>query len=125
MILFQSGDFVLHSGASSGFKIDCDALTDDDWETLARIVAGRTKFGAVYGVPSGGERFADALQKYIDPSESTTLLVDDVLTTGASMEAARKLTPGVVLGVVVFARGACPPWIWPIFTMGITPPSQG
>jgi hypothetical protein len=50
------------------------------------------------------------------------LIVDDVLTTGASMEAARaKLWPGSLpLGVVIFARGPCPDWVWPIFRLDPT-----
>ena len=30
--LFQQGDFTLHSGERSGFKIECDALTSHDWD---------------------------------------------------------------------------------------------
>ena len=42
------------------------------------------------------------------------LIVDDVFTTGASMEALH--TPGDI-GAVVFARGLCPSWITPLFQM--------
>ena len=35
MILFQSGHFTLHSGAHTFWKVDCDALTDGDLDTLA------------------------------------------------------------------------------------------
>ena len=37
--LFQTGDFKLASGAKSNFKIECDALTESDWETLAMLIA--------------------------------------------------------------------------------------
>ena len=123
--LFQHGNFVLHSGQKSIFRIDCDALTDEDWETLAQIVAGRYNFGKVIGIPRGGEKFAKALEKYCSSESGGVLIVDDVLTTGASMEEELKRwrqwetstdIKGVV-GVVVFSRGECPLWVRPLFRM--------
>lgn len=52
------------------------------------------------------------------------LLVDDVLTTGGSLEALRasylvQPKPGYardqIQGAVMFARGECPTWIKPVF----------
>jgi hypothetical protein len=63
-------------------------------------------------------RFAKALEKYIDPDGDIRLIVDDVLTTGTSMEEARKqLGWDDATGIVIFARGRCPDWILPIFDM--------
>ena len=45
------------------------------------------------------------------------LIVDDVLTTGASMEHERARCSGRTIGVVLFARGPCPEWIHPVFRM--------
>jgi orotate phosphoribosyltransferase len=46
------------------------------------------------------------------------LIVDDVLTTGKSMEEMRKKHSNVLtIGVVLFARGKCPKWVEPIFNM--------
>ena len=117
--LFQQGDFRLHSGDHSPFKVDCDALTPEDWATLAAMVAERFQFGLVLGIPEGGANFMRALFPYEQPDlqPMTTLIVDDVLTTGASMEEKRQRIRGVVIGVVVFARGECPAWIHPIFKM--------
>ena len=69
----------------------------------------------MYGVPTGGTRLADALGPY-KTDEGVDLIVDDVLSTGASMEEARKqfLDP---IGVVIFARGQCPDWVYPVFEM--------
>jgi hypothetical protein len=39
--LFQLGDFHLHSGQKSKYKINCDALTDEDWRTLAMMLVER------------------------------------------------------------------------------------
>lgn len=118
--LFQLGDFTLHSGSKSNWKIDCDVLTDADWETLACLVAEKVDFAVVHGIPKGGLKFAIALQKYVNPLSAFTLIVDDVLTTGGSMEEARQ-EYGIERskGVVLFVRGKCPDWITPIFQLGI------
>ena len=119
MTLFKTGYFTLHSGSKSYWKIDCDALTDNDWRTLAQMVYERVgHFRRVIGVPQGGLKLALALRHLCFPNpEYPTLLVDDVLTTGASMEKLRETTAGACIGAVVFARGACPDWIIPIFTV--------
>lgn len=85
MNLFQKGDFVLSSGLVSSIKIDCDALTNDDIETIAWIINENLNknFGSVEGVPTGGLRLADALKKYASPDKTDRILiVDDVCTSG-------------------------------------------
>lgn len=117
MNLFQRKDFVMHSGDIAHYKIECDALTDEDIETLAWLIAQKGKFSDVYGVPKGGSRLARALQKYVS-FEGPPLIVDDVLTTGNSMEESKiKLHWSNAIGVVIFARKSCPGWIKPIFEM--------
>ncbi len=116
MSLFQGGAFTLHSGQKTNFKIDCDALTDKDWDTLASLISKWAKFGKVVGVPRGGLKLAKALEKY-EESHTFTLIVDDVLTTGASMEGIRRIIGGPSFGIVVFSRGTCPFWVTPIFQM--------
>jgi len=125
--LFQLGSFVLSSGKESSFKIECDALTDDDVKTLAEMI--RTMVGSyssVEGVPTGGLRLATELEKH-KSLNGPHLIVDDVLTTGGSMEKAVKehktrtasehgdYEPFV--GAVVFARGQRPHWIKAVFQM--------
>lgn len=120
MTLFFDQSFVSHSGVKLDWKIDCDMLQWSDWECIARQVARTRKFRDVYGVPQGGLLFAQALRKYRDSSASRTLIVDDVLTTGASMEKMRqKLCYLETDGVVLFARGKCPDWITPVFQLSI------
>lgn len=110
--LFTVSDFIAHSGLSLSWKIDCDALTDNDIDTLAYLVGRKLSFGSVEGIPRGGLRFAKALYPYI--TAGAHLIVDDVLTTGGSMEAARKSSSDI--GVVIFSRGILVPnWIHPIF----------
>ena len=120
MTLFQAGDFVLHSGQRSTWKIDCDALTDADWDTLSYMALDAIapkRFGMVESVPRGGNKFAKALGRAARAGESLTVLVDDVLTTGESMERARAGREDVI-GVVAFARGPVPLWVTPLFVVG-------
>lgn len=115
MNLFNLGHFTLHSGSPSRFKIDADALTDEDLEALAYLASERVgPFGAVEGVPTGGERFAREMRRYV--TGGPLLIVDDVLSTGASMEEHRGHRHA--LGLVIFAR--VPPeqsWIDALFIM--------
>lgn len=123
MNLFEEKEFIMHSGEKSFFKIECDALTDNDINTLALLIKEKYKFRRVYGVRTGGLRLEEALRPYCN-NTGPLLIVDDVLTTGKSMDEARfrflstdKLKPTDVLGVVIFARGKCPPWVHPIFQL--------
>lgn len=116
--LFQLGQFFLHSRGTSEWKIDCDALTDEDLRALTHIVSTHFKFCHVVGVPEGGLRFADALRSYATTNvKDPVLIVDDVLTTGSSMTAARKNLGenSNVIGVVIFSRGKSLDWVTPIF----------
>lgn len=125
MGLFQLGDFTLNSGERSVFKIDCDALTGHDLIALAlmgsKALGPFRRFGKVVPVPKGGDQLAALMEGYTTAGHPATLIVDDVLTTGGSMNRARgKLNDeGVgVFGLVIFARGPCPSWIAALFKMG-------
>lgn len=109
-----------HRGITSQWKIDCDAFRLVDWETLARIIheAG-FKFKYVVGVPNGGLLLQKLLSKYKDKNSDKVLIVDDVCTTGLSMENAAAPYVGHyrIEGIVVFNRGKCPSWVTPIFDL--------
>jgi orotate phosphoribosyltransferase len=118
--LFNSGEYKLHSGLVSPFKIDADALTNNDISALAIIIADRFPYTMAYGVPRGGIRFARALNglPHSEPSVPSYLIVDDVLTTGGSITTFRKerlSKEADVTGIVIFARGKCPDWVFPLF----------
>lgn len=121
MSLFQYFErpIVLNSGKSSHFKIEADDLTPEDWDTFARIVASKYQFRESFGIPSGGTRFQEALMPYAS-TVGIRLIVDDVLTTGGSMERTKsKLGWDDAIGVVIFTRRLfLPHWIHPIFTVG-------
>lgn len=115
MNLFRSGEFVLNSGQVASWKIDCDALSDADLDTLAAVAAQiLPPFGSVEGVPTGGLRFAKAMRRY-ECHAGPLLIVDDVLTTGGSME--RHRAGRDAIGVTIFARGVCPAWVRPLFRL--------
>jgi hypothetical protein len=114
--LFRMGAFTSHSGIRLQWKIDCDALTDADLHALAFVLSQRLAFSSVVGIPRGGLRLAAALEPFV--TTGPTLIVDDVLTTGRSMDEMRKQHPGSI-GAVIFARGRCPHWIFPIFSLKV------
>lgn len=131
--LFTWGDFVANSGKTLPFKVECDALTDEDIECAARYVAGRFRFKNVVGVPRGGLRLAAALGEYVgvwdhdrpdDHLPFPPLIVDDVLTTGGSMERMRaEMNWPDAVGFVIFDRRAglprtTSPWIKSFWSMG-------
>ena len=69
--------FVMHSGATSDFKVECDGLTNEEIETFALLIAKRFRFRIVDGIPAGGFPIANALQKYCSPAAMVRLIVDD------------------------------------------------
>ena len=122
MSLFECGEFRSHSGVMLPYKIDCDALSDEDIECVAKIISSKIEFGVVQCIPKGGCRIAMALEKYaVWEAPFNILIVDDVLTTGASMKKAKaeqppQVHPNDVIGYVIFARGTLPSWVNAVFT---------
>lgn len=121
MNLFNTGHFPLHAGGFSNFKIDCDALTDEDIESIAlQLIIRLPAYSSVAGIPTGGLRLAEAMKRYTVPFQpirsDKLLIVDDVFTTGTSMEKARDNRLGVI-GAVIFARSETPHWITPLFRL--------
>lgn len=122
MNLFQLGKFTSHAGNELEWKIECDALTDDDWECLAKMISERIMFHEVVGIPRGGNKLAAALQKYCETEKTPKtyrLVVDDVWTTGKSM---METLQNDDFGYVVFARRRIPYGhpVRALFTMDIT-----
>lgn len=123
--MFKKGKFKLHSGGESEFKIVCDTLTKEDLEALAYLVSKRiTNFHSVT-VPADTTSltvidFSNALEKYADTENGKyRIIVDDVLTTGSTMEETKAnfFPDEPIIGVVIFARGMCPTWVHPIFEL--------
>ncbi|UQY80528.1 Orotate phosphoribosyltransferase [Candidatus Hepatincola sp. Av] len=120
--LFIKQNFKMHSGGYSDFKLECDALTEKDYHTLAHLVSKQFSFQKVLGIPRGGIPFASILEQYEDKKSNNLLIVDDVLTTGASMilaknKALQNFEEKNIKGIVIFARGELPNWVSPIFAL--------
>ena len=91
--LFVEETFVGHSGGTLHWKIEMDALTDAEWKCIARMIMEHQKdfFQAAIGIPRGGLKLSSYLNEYATQnSNDPYLLVDDVLTTGGSMEEFKK-----------------------------------
>jgi hypothetical protein len=128
MSLFQKINFTSHAGLPLTWKLECDALTEADWAAIAYIVSRNVRFTSAHGIPRGGLAFAKALNVYKEdrgPDDEFLLIVDDVLTTGKSMEEKKKWIlerephcKNKIMGVVLFSRAPqCPSWIMPVFTL--------
>ena len=86
MNLFQKISFISHAGLPLNWKIECDALSEDDWKGIARMIMDYEKrpFGSVEGIPRGGIPLAKALS---DPTRGLTALSrSGVLFTDAQKE---------------------------------------
>lgn len=125
--IFQVGKFNLHSGKVSKYKIECDNLTPEDVNFFVEVVRESIEFNGVYGVPRGGTRLAEGLYPYSNASSRNYLIVDDVLSSGDSMNEARKFveqhidaTYYKICGYVFFNRGHMdtPFWVKSVFESG-------
>ena len=123
--LFQLGNFTSHAGLSLNWKLECDAITDDGWKCLAKMIMDyqQQPFCEAVGIPRGGLKLADALNEYATgDSKHFTLICDEVFTTGTSMkEFIAEKYPDWLMGMgyrwVIFARQ--PSNVYPHFTRAL------
>ena len=81
MNLFIKEDFISHAGLPLTWKVECDALDENDYEALAKIVSEKMTFRDVKGIPRGGIPFEKALKPYCSNNDTDPLLIcDDVYT---------------------------------------------
>ena len=126
MSLFKLESFESHSGLPFDWRIECDDLSPESLEWFAWMIAKEHTFGAVHGIPRGGNKLAQALEKYATSPCDIILIVDDVCTTGGSFEKCkRELFPDErVEGACLFNRGVCPVWVVPIWKRPQKPRSR-
>ena len=124
MSLFQKVDFKSHSGLNLSWKIECDEISNKEWKWLAEMIMDYEKrpFQAALGIPRGGIILGTYLNEYSTQNiEDPYLIVDDVLTTGGSMDDFvnsyfRNRKPNY-FGWVVFARNKPQHWVKALFQM--------
>ena len=125
MDLFQRVDFISHAGIPMSWKIECDAISNDEWIAIAKMIMEYQDrpFSKAVGIPRGGLKLAEALNEYASGnSDDFPLICDDVFTTGTSMldfidEKYPTFTQGMGHRWVVFARK--PSNVYPYFTRAL------
>ena len=120
--LFIEEDFIGHSGGELHWKIEMDALDDAEWKCISRMIIEyqQEPFQAAIGIPRGGLKLSGYLHEYSTQNPADPyLIVDDVMTTGGSMEEYKKehFNDKYVIGWVVFARSKVPIWCDALFRM--------
>ena len=120
--LFIEEDFTGHSGGQVDWKIEMDALDEAEWKCIARMIMEHETrpFQAAIGIPRGGLTLSTYLNEYSTQNpEDPYLIVDDVLTTGGSMDEFKEehFKNKKVVGWVVFSRKNPASWIKTLFQM--------
>jgi len=128
MNIFQEVDFKSHSGLDLSWKIECDGVSKKEWKCLTEMIMDYEKrpFQSAIGIPRGGVVLGSYLNQYsTENPDDPILIVDDVLTTGGSMEEFKRermfRNPTKYIGWVVFARGFPPQWCRSLFQMPFNP----
>jgi len=126
MNIFQQGDFKSHAGLDLSWKIECDGISNKEWQCIAEIIMDLEKrpFQAAIGIPRGGLIHGTYLNQHSTQNiKDPYLIVDDVLTTGGSMETFREesFSDKNSFGWVVFARSIPPSWCKALFQMPTNP----
>ena len=128
MNIFQEVDFKSHSGLDLSWKIECDGVSKKEWKCLTEMIMDYEKrpFQSAIGIPRGGVMLGSYLNQYsTENPDDPILIVDDVLTTGGSMEEFKRermfRNPTKYIGWVVFARGFPPQWCRALFQMPFNP----
>ena len=125
--LFQEKEFVGHSGDTLHWKIEMDALHSNEWKCIARMIMEHEErpFCSAVGIPRGGVELSKYLNEYSTQNyDDPYLIVDDVLTTGGSMDHFRaewfkKHLYQESFGWVVFARTKPQDWVQALFQMPV------
>jgi orotate phosphoribosyltransferase-like protein len=122
MDLFQDVDIIGHAGGRLTWKIECDALSRDEWITLAKmlLIYERRPFRQAVGIPTGASILGNILDKFATGNpKDPVLVVDDVYTTGTSFKEfkAEKYPDEHIIQWVIFARKPTTNDVNALFTM--------
>ena len=80
--LFQKVDFKSHAGLDLSWKIEMDALSDNEWKCIAHMITELSQpFRAAIGIPRGGLKLSGYLNEHGTQKESDPyLIVDDAVS---------------------------------------------
>ena len=122
MDLFQDVDVVGHAGGRLTWKIECDALSTEEWRVLGNLILHYEKrpFRVAIGIPTGATELGNILNQYATgESQHPVLVVDDVYTTGTSFREFKEANykDEHIIQWVCFARKPTSPDINALFTM--------
>jgi len=122
MDLFQEVDIIGHAGGRLTWKIECDAISDAEWEVLAKQILHyeRRPFRVAIGIPSGATKLGDILNRYASGQpQHPVLVVDDVYTTGTSFKEFKQkhYQDEHIMQWVIFARKPTTHDVNALFTM--------
>lgn len=119
MLVYRN--FRASSGVILPWKLNLDTLNATDIDALACIINDHVTFSSVV-LPRTSSAFlrdlAETLRSFKMWQNKPVMLLDDVWTTGATLNklyAACYTPTQQVVGVVIFARGATPDWVWSVF----------
>jgi hypothetical protein len=120
--LFQKIDFISHAGLPLTWKLECDAISDNEWITLAHMIREYEDQNWQYavGIPTGATKLGEILTRYGTGSvKDPVLIVDDVYTTGKSFIdfEAKHYADKKVIKWAVFARKPTENGVKALFTM--------
>lgn len=125
--MFKFKNFKSHTGKLLSWKIECNDLSKDDIKCITNVIIHRISYQHVLCPPTKSKQLRRliALLKHHATKEGryAYLIIDDVLTTGKSMEQEYQFLQNhgiekrLITGIVIFARNECPHWITPIFQL--------
>ena len=123
--MFKWQPFKSHAGKRLSWKIECDDLTQEDIDCLADLICMTHSYRNVEHPPTKSANLINLVRKLslhkTPDGNYDYLIIDDVLTTGKSMEDIYihlvENHGKRIRGIVIFARSDCPHWIEPIFQL--------
>jgi hypothetical protein len=122
--IFSKGDYSIHNGRVTPWRIIPSSFSDEDWECFAQLIAERfPNFEKVIGVSQFGVKLESHLSQY--STHGGLLIVDDVLYPETMnkmrlyFRTRKKYVNYDIQGFTVFARVPCPSWIRALWQLDV------
>ena len=124
MSTFLSGDYSVHLGRITPWRIDPSQFDDGDWDCFAQMVVERyPNFERVVGVSQYGVKLESHLTQHA--THGGLLIVDDVLHPQTINDmrlyfrTREKYVNHQIQGFVIFARVPCPRWVRALWQLDV------